>query len=220
MNEQKVRFELVYATWDKLDQGTKAFFATLCNEDLVEGEIFYKTYFMKFNVIHEVFHTIGNKNDPGIGYYREEQRVNDLAVAYWREIGESNFINELEVKLKKILALMRNPVLEGEDSEAYFNDNYDALGSRPDIYGYYQFSFVLKAIEKKDCFIDALMLNVDKNVRPKTKEMKIIYGDVNTINTENVVNDCLKYIKLYNVNIPSIKMKNEYHSGLQFIESY
>ncbi|WP_105615628.1 hypothetical protein [Vallitalea okinawensis] len=209
---------LNYATWDKVPEDTRTFFASFFDGDMKKGEEFYKIYFMKFNPVHEVSHGVRGVYDIETDLYDEEQSVNDITVAYWREIGEEEFINELEAVLKEVLSKMENPVPEGRDTAEYFNAEYHNLGGDPSLYGYFQFSFVLNSIEKDQNLYEALKKNVSLDTKEKSGNIEVNHDDVAIIDPVDVVNNYVNYLGFYNVESPEMKFNNKFRATIQSID--
>lgn len=209
---------LNYATWDMLPDDTKGFFSEFYNGDMIKGETFYKSYFMKYNPVHEVGHAVRSEYGIKTELYEEEQSVNDIAVAYWREIGEGEFIENLKGELEEALANMENPVPDGEDPEEYFNNNYNKLGKDPAKYGYFQFSFVLKSIEKEETLYEALRDKVTNELGEKSGELTFKSTDAQNADPKIVVQNFVEYLKLYNVESPEIKFNKKYRATIQSID--
>ena len=208
---------LVYASWDKLPEDTREFFGDFFEGDLEKGEYFYRSYFMKFNPVHEVSHSLRAVYGVDATLYDEEQSVNDITVAYWREIGEEEFIDSLEVILLECLRGMKNPVPEGENPRDFFNENYHNLGDDPGLYGYFQFTFVLNSIGKTESFHSALEQNLTSAARMKKSGMVFEPLPVESVDPPEVVENFRKYLELHNIHAPEIKFKNKFRTTIQSI---
>ena len=83
-------------------------------------------------------------------YYDSEIEANEVAVAYWREIGEGAKLDSFLAMVDFIQAKMPVPA---DTSEEYFNTNYDEIVS-PEEYGYFQFMFYKMANENNSSLGD------------------------------------------------------------------
>lgn len=209
---------LNYATWDKVPEETRTQFADFFSGDTEQGEEFYRMYFLKFNPVHEASHALREKYEVKTELYEEEQSVNDIAVAYWREVGEEEFINDLEKVVREVLSNMESPVPEGQDVGQYFNENYHNLGDDPNLYGYFQFTFVLNAIEKKESLYTALSKNIGNVATERNGDLSFDKIDVATAEPQTAIQNFSEYLKLYNIEVPEIKYNNKFRATIQSID--
>ncbi len=115
---------------------------------------FFGEVFNAFLVPHELGHFAdvkrGYRGDRA-KFFEGEVYANRVAVAFW--LGEPGGRERME-KLMQAVAIVEshlaNPVPAGQDKIAYFNANYEALGSNPPAYGWYQFRMFLDAWELRD----------------------------------------------------------------------
>ena len=106
-----------------------------------DGRALFEELFNWFFVAHETGHLL--QTVSGIGpetRQGEERQANDIAVAHFAATEPAR----LEA-LVSALADVRDalPVPERADDPEYFETEYDAIGSIPPVYGWFQFGFVL-----------------------------------------------------------------------------
>ena len=115
---------------------------------------FFSEVFNAFLVPHELAHFAdvkrGYRGDRA-KFFEGEVYANRVAVAFW--LGEPGGRERME-KLMQTVAIVAshlpNPLPTGQDKIAYFNANYEALGSNPPAYGWFQFRMFLDAWELRD----------------------------------------------------------------------
>ena len=118
---------------------------------------YFDLYFHWYNLVHEIGHCIVEKQGAVMSKVREEMFVNELAVGFYRAVGESGRLDELREKLEQILGSMPAPMPEGEA----FTDFYERIwGSdllnNVMIYGYFQLNSVLMALRSARDFRDVM----------------------------------------------------------------
>jgi len=140
---------LIAPEWETLDSNNKMLFnswATAAEGDFT-GEDFFRKTFNWFLVIHELGHYVQSvKGSETDDFYNGEKEANDIAVAYWKNANRTE-LDAYKEMLENILAIL--PVPEDTSSQ-YFNANYDSLGAIPEVYGYFQFTFILQSYENMD----------------------------------------------------------------------
>lgn len=212
---ENLTVDLVYCSWDKLPEENQTFFAMFYDGDLSKGQTLYEDYFLKFNLIHEVSHTIQVLYDVKIDSYEMEQGANNLAVAYWSEV-DPDFITKIEKYVDIVLTKFESPVPEGEDEHQYFVENYEMLGANPSAYGYYQFKFVKNALDSNNTLYESLKQDIHKDVvfNENASNFEKIYqvGDV-----EAIVDGYSKYLVFFGLKTPVINIIDEATPQLQFV---
>lgn len=90
----------------------------------------YELYFHWYNLIHELGHAIMMFNNPARPHpAEEEQLVNDFAVAYWRQYGETAKLRQLEELVTQTLT--KFPALTDGDYLEFTKAHWGELFSKP-----------------------------------------------------------------------------------------
>ena len=107
------------------------------------GEIFNSLL-----IPHELGHFVQmlDGRDRTLDNWSAEVDANRVAVAFWSlEPADAARIAERVANFNDFLAALPSPVPAGEDPHAYFEANYERLGSDPAAYGWYQGAFMRTA---------------------------------------------------------------------------
>ena len=115
-----------------------------------EVSIQYKfdLYFHWYNLVHEMGHCLVEKYGLKLSPVEEEMYVNELAVGYYRYVGESDRLAELKSILKAVIDQMPSPVPEGETFTAFFERIWGTEELMNVMtYGYFQLNSVLEAMK-------------------------------------------------------------------------
>jgi len=156
----KNKGKLITPYWEELDKSTQDFFNKSVKNSEYNGRIFFETYFNWFLPIHELGHFIQFINNDTLGHYKKEINANEIAITYYREIGDT-------IKLNKLLNYIKNTRLKmiapKDTSEEYFNNNYyNILNSNSEEYGYFQFMFVEHALKTKKKSVSEFYKNTNQ----------------------------------------------------------
>jgi len=124
----------------------------------IGGEMLFGWLFRWFFVPHELGHALQTTFCSGeIGHFASERQANDVAVAFWM-VENPQPLGELEAILSDVISALPNPVPDRENASEFFDSHYDALGSDPLAYGYFQLHFVLDSLSRRDelAWVDVL----------------------------------------------------------------
>ncbi|MCH4886311.1 hypothetical protein EZV73_01965 [Acidaminobacter sp. JC074] len=213
--EEALGYYLVYSEWDLIDESTQSFFGDIVGGSIEDGKAFYEIFFLKYNLIHEVSHTVQGNYGVDTTKYDKEQGVNDIAVAYWREI-EPDFIDEFEVFIDLALEYFESPVPEGQDDRTFLNDNYGDIVSDASRYGYFQMKFIKNAMTKEETLLEALQREISPEAsEPIGKanfEVKYEVGQVTEI-----ISGFMNHIASLGYYATNIQVVNQFYPGIQFV---
>lgn len=133
--------------WEQVIPPQKQFFIELSGgED--KGKEMFGLFFNGFYLPHELGHALQKAADKMTDdLYQNEYFANTVAMLYWRKTDHDNELRDCYEFAKKMMGQLPNPVPEGEDPVSYFNNNYEALGSDPYKYGYFQFAQFVEIYE-------------------------------------------------------------------------
>ena len=140
---------IIVPYWDDLTNDQKEIIKSWRGEN---AEEFFVLMFNWFFIAHELSHYI-NPMDHDLNPYQCEREANEVAVTFFRRNPE-NFekLDFIKKSLTKVLEIL--PKIDfGNMSEAeYFNANYQKIGSNPNVYGYFQFKFILDILNNQKNF--------------------------------------------------------------------
>ncbi|MDV6330092.1 hypothetical protein [Asticcacaulis sp. 201] len=147
--------EVHTAAWVQCPPDFQGFIASLLGPTppMAPG-LFFGEVFNAFLVPHEMSHFVDAKRNNlrnGGRLYDGEVHANRVAVAFWLgQPGGRARIERLMAAVAVVESNLPNPVPDGQDRIAYFQDNYEKLGSNPAAYGWYQFRMFLDAWALRD----------------------------------------------------------------------
>jgi len=172
----------------------------------VNTEEKFRIYFFWYNVIHELGHVIMMVyNDVRPHPVKEEELVNDFAVAFWLHYGEDRKINDLTDIVQNSLINFICPVNKGVTHidwaiEKWGTDDLFNFNN----YGWFQFNCVNNSLKEKKPLSSVLkQMNVDdiKNQPKLLLEFPVL--------TEEIVPDILlkavDALKTWGVALPKIQ---------------
>ena len=148
--------------WDQVIPEQKQFFYKLAGDE-EKGRRLFGLFFNGFYLPHELGHAMQRfarmrENDKASAsqagpaaakpdLYQVEYFANTIGILYWRATGRTKELRQCYRYAKKMVARLPNPVPNGKDPVQYFNDNYEALGRDPNLYGYFQFAQFVRIYE-------------------------------------------------------------------------
>ncbi len=124
-----------------------------------EDNIQYKfdLYFHWYNLVHEMGHCLVEKYGLKLSPVEEEMYVNEMAVGYYRYVGETDRLEELKSVISSVIDNMPSPVPEGETFTAFFESIWGTEELMNVMtYGYFQLNSVLEALNKGRDFTDVV----------------------------------------------------------------
>ena len=130
-------------------------YAMLLGADNIQYK--FDLYFHWYNLVHELGHCIKCGTRAEMTNLREEMYVNELAVSYYRLLGEDSRLSELESMIANSIANIPSPVPEGRD----FIEFYESIWGTDQlmnvmVYGYLQLNSVLMALRGNRTLADVL----------------------------------------------------------------
>ena len=165
-------------------------------------------YFQWYNVIHELGHGILIYNsDIKIGKPEEEQLVNDFAVAYWRQYGEKDKINELEDIVEYAC---NNIVSDANDEMTYMEYAKENWGKSSfntfNNYGWFQFNCVKESLNKEKTLDEVLNEMGIKDAKLNNYKM-LEYPIINEKTSTQIINDAVNNFHEWGIEFPKIYHK-------------
>ena len=160
----------------------------------------YELYFHWYNLIHELGHAIMMFNNPARPHpAEEEQLVNDFAVAYWRQYGETAKLRQLEEMVTQTLT--KFPALTDGDylefTKAHWGE--DVLQTFEG-YGWFQFSSVQNSLSRQRTLEEALGRLCPGILVHQEKRM--LSYEIHEEMAEMVVSDAVGILRQWGVTLP------------------
>ncbi|MFH1727271.1 MAG: hypothetical protein ABIA04_02485 [Pseudomonadota bacterium] len=155
--------------WIDLKKNQKEIFLDWTG-NIKTAQTLFTALFNWFFIPHELTHFLQTEYDFKSDHFDSEKLANDYAVAFWMEIkgGEKKLL-KIKTILQPIFKKLKDAFPKNENEREYFNKHYGKLGEDPNKYGYFQFKWVLDAIEKRN----KLKLNtLSKIFESKSKKTK------------------------------------------------
>jgi len=110
------------------------------------AEEFFILMFNWFFIPHELGHYINPKNHD-LNPYQCELEANEVAVAFLKSNSENlEKLDLIKESLQQIVAILPKIDFGGMSEAEYFNANYQKIGNNPNMYGYFQFKFILNIL--------------------------------------------------------------------------
>ncbi len=172
-----------------------------------EVSIQYKfdLYFPWYNLVHEMGQCLVEKYSLVLSPVQEEMYVNELAVSYYRYVGESDRLAELKSILKAVIDQMPSPVPEGESFTSFFESIWgtEALMNVM-TYGYFQLNSVLEAMKTGRKFADVIS---ELGVVISQADVKECKEEITSNNAEKFLSAAIENIKACGLEVPEIRLE-------------
>lgn len=165
----------------------------------------FDLYFHWYNLVHEMGHCLVEKYGLKLSPVEEEMYVNELAVGYYRYVGESDRLAELKSILKAVIDQMPSPVPEGESFTSFFESIWgtDALMNVM-TYGYFQLNSVLEAMKTGRKFADVIS---ELGVAISQADVKECKEEITSNNAEKFLSAAIENIKACGLEVPEIRLE-------------
>lgn len=163
----------------------------------------FETYFHWYNILHELGHSIMCFNtDVRPHPVKEEQIVNDFAVAYWLYYGENEKISSLNEIISYALAHLKCPAPTGVTHIEYAHEKWGT----EDIfsfnnYGWFQFSCVKDSLrDRKDLALVLTQMGI-KNIQVQPQKT-FTYSVIDENTARKVIDDAVPALRKWGVKLP------------------
>lgn len=172
-----------------------------------EENIQYKfdLYFHWYNLVHEMGHCLVEKYGLKLSPVQEEMYVNELAVAYYRYVGDADRLEELKAMLVTILDHMSSPVPDGESFTSFFESIWGTeLLMNVMTYGYFQLNSVFEAMKIGRGFAEVISkLGVTIN----TDDVKRCEEEIASNNADKFLTAAIENIIACGLEVPEISLE-------------
>lgn len=198
-------YEIISGKYETGTMEEQMGFAQLFGEESVQKK--FDLYFHWYNIIHEIGHVLVDINNVDMDGVNEELFANSFAVAYWKKVDKKNNLNRVKEMIHHIIKDIPSPLTKESNFKEFFKKIWGTeIMNSVMMYGYFQLCCVLEAF------------NLDKNLSEVLQEvgykevslskMKPYSYDVNSENTEKVLENCLDNLKACGVtNLSKITLK-------------
>ncbi len=164
----------------------------------------FKTYFQWYNVIHELGHGMIIYNGKvHISSAKEEQLVNEFAVAYWRYYGEQEKLDLLKDVVD--YAVLHIDGLDDNEkymeyAEKHWNESSFMTFNG---YGWFQFNSTKKALEGNKSLEEVLKeMGVKDFKLPEPK--KLVYNEINEDVSTQIIDDAVDNFHSWGLSFPKV----------------
>ncbi|HHD2753547.1 TPA: hypothetical protein ACOTG0_002359 [Clostridium perfringens] len=180
-------------------------FAQLFGEESVQKK--FDLYFHWYNIIHEIGHVLVDINNVDMDGVNEELFANSFAVAYWKKVDKKNNLNRVKEMIHHIIKDIPSPLTKESNFKEFFKKIWGTeIMNSVMMYGYFQLCCVLEAFNLDKNLSDVLQEVGYKEI--SLSDMKPYSYDVNSENTEKVLENCLDNLKACGVtNLSEITLK-------------
>lgn len=172
-----------------------------------EDNILYKfdLYFHWYNLVHEMGHCLVEKYGLVLSKVNEEMYVNELAVSYYRYIGENVRLSELEGYLREVLGKVPSPVPEGQTFTGFFESIWGTeVLNNVMMYGYFQLNSVLEAMKNARSFEEVIS---DLGATLKQAELTVCEEEINSSNARFFLESAMKNMRALGLDVPEISLE-------------
>lgn len=170
----------------------------------------FDLYFHWYNLIHEMGHCLVERYGVEKSKVQEEMYVNEFAVSYYRFIGESEKLDELQANLQAVIDQVPSPVPEGQTFVSFFESIWGTeLLMNVMIYGYFQLNSVLEALKKDRTFADVVSeMGVEINqVESNKAGLKKCDEPIAASNAQAFLDTAIENIKACGLDVPEISLE-------------
>ncbi|MTI47878.1 MAG: hypothetical protein FH761_08555 [Firmicutes bacterium] len=211
--------KLYYSSWEELDDEIKSLFSGMFQGNVKKAKQCYELYFYWYNIVHEMGHILKSQygsTEQG-NPWKEEQYVNEFAVAFWRENQQEERLEMLKKFLEEILTIIPSPIPDGIPALKFFNENYHKLAENPLEYGYFQFYLVVNSLEKSDKLYDVIKNRIWDDIEYFEPNYCIEYENINEKLPKEIINDLRDYLKEFGMHLPDISVQKKSTPYIQYV---
>ena len=198
-----MKYKILSGKFETGNEGQQMGYKMLFGEDSIQYK--FDLYFHWYNLVHEMGHCLVEKYGLKLSPVEEEMYVNELAVSYYRYVGESDRLAELKSILKAVIDQMPSPVPEGESFTSFFESIWgtDALMNVM-TYGYFQLNSVLEAMKTGRKFADVIS---ELGVAISQADVKECKEEITSNNAEKFLSAAIENIKACGLEVPEIRLE-------------
>lgn len=197
-------YKIISGRYETGTQSQQMGYNQLFGEERIQEK--FDLYFHWFNIVHEIGHIILDIQKIDTDKVDEELFVNCFAVSYWRSVDVCNNLIKVQCMIEDILKCMPIPIPQGETFKHFFKSIWgtEQMNSVM-MYGFFQMSCVLEAFKSNKSLSDLLSEVGYENI--DTSAFKSYIEEVNSENTNKVLNKCVKNLNGVGVKINDVSIE-------------
>lgn len=174
----------------------------------------FDLYFHWYNLVHELGHCIKSGTDVEMSNVKEEMFVNELAVGYYRLVGENERLLELQEIIENAVTNMPSPVPEGEDFIGFFERIWGTEQlMQVMVYGYLQLDSVLMALKNPVPF-EKTLSKIGISVSSSDSLVKEQFPVVSE-NAGKVLDQAIENMKRLGIDVPEVRVELQQNPEIQ-----
>lgn len=198
-----MKYKIVSGRYETGKEEEQMGYRQLFGEDNIQYK--FDLYFHWYNLVHEMGHCLVEKYGKQLSKVQEEMFVNALAVSYYRYIGDSERLSELQGYLQAVIDMVPSPVPEGQTFTSFFESIWgtEALNNVM-LYGFFQLNSVLEAM-RKDMSFEEVAKDLGVTLRPE-KPVKCSAA-VTSSNATLFLESAVENMKSFGFEVPEITLE-------------
>ncbi|MCL2406875.1 MAG: hypothetical protein FWC95_02985 [Defluviitaleaceae bacterium] len=194
---------IITGVFNEANESDKAMMATFLNTDAEKAEEVFNLYFHWYNIVHELCHIVAMHNNiHPTELVPVEWMVNRMAAAFWRTFGNRAVYGELREAVAKAKAGLPNPVPENMGFEDFYVDYHNMDDSTMQLYAYFQFSLVDRALKETESIYDVL----DEYGLKPTKVNADISRYIPGSDPQEIIDSAIQIYRDMGVGVPSVQV--------------
>jgi hypothetical protein len=198
-----MKYKIISGKYETGNEEQQMGYKMLFGEDNIQYK--FDLYFHWYNLVHEMGHCLVEKYGLKLSPVQEEMYVNELAVSYYRYVGEEDRLEELRVMLVSILNHMPSPVPEGETFTSFFERIWGTeLLMNVMTYGYFQLNSVLEAMKTGREFAEVISV---LGVTISAYEVKKCKEEISSDNAEKFLAVAIENVNACGLEVPEISLE-------------
>lgn len=198
-----MKYKIISGKYETGNEEQQMGYKMLFGEDNIQYK--FDLYFHWYNLVHEMGHCLVEKYGLKLSPVQEEMYVNELAVAYYRYVGDVDRLEELRAMLITVLNHMPSPVPEGETFTSFFESIWGTeLLMNVMTYGYFQLNSVLEAMKTGREFAEVIS---ELDVTISVDDVKECKEEITSDNAEKFLAAAIENVNECGLDVPEISLE-------------
>ena len=198
-----MKYKIISGRYETGSEEEQMGYRQLFGEDSIQYK--FDLYFHWYNLVHEMGHCLVERYGKQLTKVQEEMYVNELAVSYYRYVGEEGRLGELEGFLKAVIDQVPSPVPEGQTFTSFFENIWGTeVLNNVMMYGYFQLNSVLEAMHKERSFDDVVK---ELGVTLSKSEISKCSEAVTSSNAEAFLKTAIENMKSLGLDVPEVSLE-------------